>query len=103
MKVTLQETIDDMTQESVTLGEIEFSPLSGQPDSFSIQEHALPRADRSPLLMSAAYSLLNHNLSMFVSFEGEHVFTGMCHWDVVAPYFAFRLRDGSFIECYFAR
>ncbi len=103
MKVTFQQTINDRVEESVTLGEIEFSASAEQPDSFSIQEHALQRAARSPLVVSAAYSLLNHNLSMFVSFEGEHVFTGMCNWNVVAPYFAFRLKDGSFIECYFAK
>ena len=103
MKVTFQQTIDDRVQESVTLGEIEFSPLPGDQNTFSIQEHALQRADRAPLVVSAAYSLLNHNLSMFISFAGEHVFTGACHWDAVAPYFAFRLKDGSFIECYFAR
>jgi len=103
MRVTFQETVNDEIDESVTLGEIEFTPLAGQPDSFSIQEHALQRADRSPLIVSAAYSLLNNSLSMFVSFEGEHVFTAMCHWDLAAPYFAFRLKDGSFIECYFAR
>ena len=101
MKVTFQQTIDDRVQESVVLGEIEFSPAGT--DSFSIQEHALPRAGRSPLIVSAAYSQLNHSLSMFILFEGEHVFTGMCHWDVIAPYFAFRLKDGSFIECYFAK
>jgi hypothetical protein len=100
MRVTFQQTINE---ESVTLGEIEFSPFPGQPDSFSIEGYALQRAGRSPIVVSAAYSLLNHNLSMFIAFEGEHVFTGMCHWDAVAPYFAFRLKDGSFIECYFAR
>src|SRR3569832_440821 len=103
MKVTFQQTINDQVQESVTLGEIEFSPSAGQPDSLSIQEYALQRADQSPLAVSAAYSLLNHNLSMFISFAGEHVFAGMCHWDVVAPYFAFRLKDGSLNECNFAR
>lgn len=103
MRVTFQQIINDQVQETVTLGAIEFSPFPEQPDSFFIQEHALQRADRSPLVVSAAYSLLNYSLSMFISFEGEHVFTGICDWDVVAPYFAFRLKDGSFIECYFAK
>ena len=103
MRVTFQQTINDDVQESVPLGVIEFVSFPEQPDSLSIQEHALQRAGRSFLVVSAAYSLLNHNLSMFIKFEAEHVFTGMCHWDDVAPYFAFRLRDGSFIECYFAK
>jgi hypothetical protein len=103
MKVTLQQTSQHEAQESVILGEIELVPAPGQPDSLSIQDYVLQRAGQSPLVVSAAYSLLNHNLSMFVSFAGEHVFTGMCHWGVVAPYFAFRLTDGSFIECYFAK
>ena len=101
MRVIIQQSIDD--EEGVTLGEIEFSPVPGQPDSFLIHEHALQRADRSSLVISAAYSLLNDNFSMFVSFEGEHVFTAACHWDLVAPFFAFRLKDGSFIECFFAK
>jgi hypothetical protein len=103
MRVTFQQTVNEELEESVTLGEIEFSAAAGQPDSFAIQEYALQRADRSSLVVSAAYSRLNHSLSMFIKSDGEHVFTGMCQWDVVAPYFAFRLKDGSFIECYFAR
>ncbi|MEN3328458.1 MAG: hypothetical protein V7638_3265 [Acidobacteriota bacterium] len=102
MRVAFRQTVNDEAQESVRLGEIEFSPLPGEPDSFSIEEHVLQRDGRSPLVVLAAYSLRNHSLSMFIKFEGEHVFTGMCHWDDIAPYFAFRLKDGSFIECYFA-
>jgi hypothetical protein len=103
MRVTFQQIIDDEVQERVTLGEIEISAIPDQPGSFSIPEHTLQRAPRSPIVVSAAYSLFNHGLSMSISFEGEHVFTAMCDWDVAAPYFAFRLKDGSFIECYFAK
>jgi len=103
MRVTFQQTINDEDQGSVTLGEIEFLPLPGRPDLLSIEEYALQCVDGSSLVVSAAYSPLNYNFSMFIKFEGKHVFTGMCHWDVVAPYFAFRLKDGSLVECYFAK
>ena len=103
MRVTFQQTIKDEDQESVTLGEIEFLPLPGRPDLLSIEEYALHCADQSQLVVSAAYSPLNHNFSMFIKIDGKHIFTGMCHWHAVAPYFAFRLTDGSLIECYFAK
>jgi len=101
MRVIFQQSIND--EENVTLGEIEFSPVPGQPDSFSIPDYVLERAGQSPLVVSAGYSQYNHTFSMFVMFEGEHVFTGACHWDLVSPYFAFLLKDGYFIECFFAK
>lgn len=103
MKIIVQQTVNDQPQESVTLGEIKFYSSSEDEDTFSIREHPLQRGDLVPLVVSAAYSSLNQSLSIFIVCEGEHVFTAMCRWNVVAPYFAFRLKDGSFIECYFAK
>jgi hypothetical protein len=53
--------------------------------------------------LSAVYTLDTINLSMFVSYRGQHVATLMCRARDVAPYFAIRLTSGAFIEFYFEK
>jgi hypothetical protein len=90
-------------REARVLAEIEFAPAPDGPDSMGFSEVGVRVNEGAELHFSGAYYVPNRNVSLFV-LEGQvHVFTGMSHWDRVAPYFAFRLRDGTFIQMTFEK
>lgn len=103
MKVTVQQLQVEMKQEATILSSIEFVTPPEQANLKIISEHALERPNGTLLHVAASYSTGNQTLSFFVRDEDVHIFTGMCYWGEVAPYFGFRLRDSSFIECFFSK
>ena len=90
-------------REARVLAEIEFAHDPSGRDSMGFSEVGVRVNEEAELRFSGAYYVPNKNFSLFV-LEGEvHVFTGMSHWDRVAPYFAFRLCDGTFIQMIFEK
>lgn len=110
VKVTIQcasETEDVKVRERRTLGVLEFAPKTdGRNSTLVLPDTPLAVDANHSLVLHSAYSPGNRGLSVMVGYqspEGEmHVFTGMAVWEG-APYFAFRLPSGDFIELHFER
>lgn len=87
------------------LAELEFVRKEGvRIPSFVLPETPVAVDAEGYLVLHSAYSPSNRGLSIMVGYQTPermtHVFTGMTTWDA-APYFAFRLPTGQFIEFYF--
>jgi hypothetical protein len=103
MRIAILQVLDHDSQTRVDCGVVEFVPEVGRHKAMVIEEAAVKVANDKVLYLSSAYDCGNKNISVFVK-EGEtHVFTAMFHWHNVAPYFAFRLTDGTFTEFYFEK
>lgn len=88
-----------------TLDELEFVPTeAGRITGFALPETPVTVDAEGSLLLHSAYTPSNRGLSIMVGYRTStgviHVFTGLATWDS-APYFAFRLPNGQFIELYF--
>lgn len=93
---------EDGAEEGANLATIVMEAAPGIPGDVLAAHSTVERPGGKPLQVSATYVQMNHNLTVLVRYDDEHVFTGMCRWHEVAPYFAFRLKEGDFIELYFA-
>lgn len=88
-----------------TLGVLEFVPKDGEriPSFYLPETPVIVDADGS-LVLHSAFAPSNRALSVMVGYHTSkgvtHVFTGVTTWRA-APYFAFRLPTGQFIEFYF--
>jgi hypothetical protein len=104
MRITVMQVLRDQGDERATLGFLSFPPRASlAEDVLGGEDSVLLHQSEDSLVINAAYSLSNMNLSVAIRHRDVHIFTAACHWEAVAPYFAFTVPGGAFVELYFEK
>lgn len=103
MDVTVTVHKDEFSRERTTLANVPFGFSPSDRSVLQIDKHPFQVGSDHRLYLTATFAVANQNMAVFVTTEKETIFFGSCHWNEVAPSFAFRLQDGHFVELYFEK